>query len=242
MRRCLTAAIGLGMLLTACDDGAVSGQTPDAGRTDGGGGDVSLPADAETDRPNPDEIGVPCNGPDDCDSRLCLATEVGGRCTVSCADDPGICIAGWSCEASVVFGGPVCQPDEGTLSPPGGLCDPCAGDDDCGGPDDQCLPLGGQGGQLICARSCADEACPAGYECRSIGLGRQCLPIGDACPDAPTGGLRLVSGQFLSTGGAMSTDRHELRLTLGGREPIHPMRTEGPLRLRLRPISLGRTP
>ena len=49
----------------------------------------------------------------------------------------------------------------------------------------------------------------------------------------------VQGGQFISAGGEMSVGDYRLRLTLGAREPIHRMRTPN---LRLRPISLGRTP
>lgn len=236
MRRCLTAAIGLGLLLTACDDGA-SGESPDPAPIDATAGDMDPP---EPDAQGPiTDFGEPCDGPDDCQSGYCLSTPAGGVCTGPCLDDDALCPDDWSCVDSVVFGESVCQPDE--QGPPGELCDPCEDDRDCGGPDDQCLPLGGSQGPRVCARDCADDACPAGYECRPIGLGRQCRPVGDVCPE-PDGGLRFLGGQFLSAGSELSTDTYRLRLTLGSREPIHRMQTQGPLRLRLFPISSGRTP
>lgn len=284
MRRRIALAWAVALALAGCDDSAPSDpQTP--GDIDGGGGDVRLPDGPPVDMAPPElpPPGDVCQGPGDCATALCLSTADGGRCTVPCADDPGVCPEGWYCAENVALGGPVCQP---TL----GLCEPCSEDIDCGGAEDKCLPLGGQGGPLHCAQDCSVDACPAGFDCRPIGLGRQCVPDDDVCPDVlppevdpdrdgvaddedncpglsnpsqsdrdgdgvgddcdpcpdtqgvagcPEGGLQFVGGQFITAGGEMSVGSYRLRLTLGTREPLHRMRTPT---LRLRPISLGRTP
>jgi len=274
--------IGLfGLALAACDDTTPADPSPIPSID--GGSDALPPDIGDPDMaPAPlDPPGAQCSGPDDCASGLCLSTPDGGRCTVPCDADPEVCPEGWYCGQNVALGGGVCQP---TL----GLCDPCTEDASCGGSADRCLPLGGQGGALHCARDCSIDACPAGFGCRAIGLGRQCLPVDDICPDVveedddrdgvsddedncpaeanpdqsdgdedgfgdacdpcpaeagpggcPGGGPGFLGGQFISAGGEMAVGDFRLRLTLGAREPIHRMRTPN---LRLRPISLGRTP
>lgn len=288
MHKSLAVAWVFGLALVGCDDTAsTTSPTPtpnvdgaiDARTPDGGTDDMAV---AQVDPP-----GTPCNGPDDCLSGLCLQTAEGGRCTRPCDPEDGAeaCDAGQYCAGNVSLGGDVCQP---TL----GLCEPCQDHFQCGGEADNCIRLGGDGGPYHCGQDCTDVPCPAGFECRSIGLGRQCAPLDDICPEvlpvevdpdrdgvaddedncpglanpdqsdrdgdgvgdacdpcpdqAAAGGCPegvgdavFVGGQFISAGGEMSVGPYRLRLTLGTREPIHRMRTPN---LRLRPISLGRTP
>ncbi len=287
MRKSLALAWVLGLALAGCDDtapgdppaptpnvdGGIDAQTPD--------GDAPDMPMAQVDPPN-----TPCDGPDDCLSGLCLPTADGGRCTRPCDSQAGAdaCDAGQFCANNVSLGGEVCQP---TL----GLCAPCSDDFQCGGEADKCVLLGDDGGPYHCGQDCEETPCPDGYECRSVGLGRQCKPVDDVCPEVlpvevdpdrdgvaddedncpglanpaqadsdadgvgdacdpcpgeadpngcpPGEGIQFVGGQFISAGGEMSVGPYRLRMTLGTREPIHRMRTPS---LRLRPISLGRTP
>ncbi len=73
-----------------------------------------------------------------------------------------------------------------------GPCHPCVGDEQCGGPEDLCVDMGGS---FFCTLSCAaGQACRAGEECILIqsleGQERsQCLPVdlncGQRCDDDP---------------------------------------------------------
>ncbi len=79
---------------------------------------------------------------------------------------------------------PVCRPQSEVN---GGLCDVCLEDDDCGGPEDFCLPLLGDEGMVrVCARDCGNGVCPFGYDCVDFGDNRQCVPT-DGCPDPDDG-------------------------------------------------------
>jgi len=61
-----------------------------------------------------------------------------------------------------------------------GLCEFCTSDEECGGPDDLCLPFAGSDIGVVdhgCGRLCSDQSpCPAGYRCAALGGLNQCVP------------------------------------------------------------------
>lgn len=131
-------------------------------------------------------LGDDCNSPAECESGICIPNEDGtGLCTKPCVvGESTDCPDGWECADSVEFGQPVCRP-----APPdiGRICDICEEDDDCGGPEDLCLPLLNGGGVKVCSRACPNGACPAGYMCVSVGGDiDQCVPV-DGCPEEGDG-------------------------------------------------------
>ena len=176
-------------LVVACDD-ATDVTTNDGGLPDGStGGDAApLPPDAlfvEPDAAPGGALGDPCVSPAECESGLCIASDEGGVCTKPCVvGESTDCPEGWECADSIEFGQPVCRP-----APPeiGAICDVCEEDDDCGGPEDLCLPLLGGGGVKVCGRACPNGACPAGYMCVGVGGDvEQCVPV-DGCPEEGDG-------------------------------------------------------
>lgn len=89
--------------------------------------------------------------------------------------------------------GTLCNPTNGECEPPLELCgQPCVLDEQCGGPDDRCVFLGGTG-ESICGRSCViDEEttlsdCPEEYFCARINADEgeffQCVPDLLTCID-----------------------------------------------------------
>lgn len=146
--------------------------------------DMFTPPDMD---PQPDEgveraaVGDPCATREDCESNLCVPHPGGGGvCTQGCleGEDDG-CPDGWVCEDTFEYG-PVCIPPV-----PRGLCAPCETNADCGGLDDLCLPLLGDGGRLVCARDCRDRGtpCPEGFSCEQINDFFQCVPDDGLCPE-----------------------------------------------------------
>ena len=102
-----------------------------------------------------------------------------GGCTPACGADE-TCVSG------------VCQPN-GT---PSNLCDPCAGDADCGAEDDLCVILAGI--DPFCGSMCESIAdCPSGFSCQTVDSrgNRQCVPAGGSCEGCVIAGCS-TAGQY----------------------------------------------
>ncbi len=131
---------GTGIDAIGADGGGDGGDT--------GGADVFEPA----------ACGERCSGDGDCESRTCVGTADGNRCSCACADDED-CPGEWECRLLPVSGADaveLCVPID-TL-----LCEACAGDIACG-LGAFCLT---QGDGRFCATSCADGgACPEEFSC-----------------------------------------------------------------------------
>lgn len=128
--------------------------------------------------------GDPCQGPDDCQSGLCVQDEDGVACRSSCGTD-GDCPAGQECFplSGVNFG--ACFPGDGQTDPnPGGkpLGGPCASGDECA--SGMCASAGFE---YVCSEACSGPSdCPLGYQCVALDGGSGCFkgddkPTGDAC-------------------------------------------------------------
>lgn len=135
-------------------------------------------------------IGEPCDLRSDCESNYCIAIEGSDEavCTKPClAGESDDCPEGWLCDQTPEYGH-VCVPPRIR-----GLCEPCEDDAQCGGEDDQCLPLFGQPNVTVCARDCSDRTveCPGGFECAQLGEAAtatfQCVPMGGQCPQVEDG-------------------------------------------------------
>lgn len=151
--------------------------------------DVGPPRDTgapEADAAAGANLGEACRARDECVTGLCIEHPAGGGvCTKSCvAGESDDCPAGWNCQQTFEYGY-VCVPVR-----PKGLCEPCTTDDECGGPEDQCLPLLGQPGARACAQDCRsrNRPCPGGFDCVQLGndvanASYQCVPADGVCPD-----------------------------------------------------------
>jgi len=130
--------------------------------------------------PNLLPFGEPCSAPAECESGVCAGLETGGAiCSQECdIEAEAGCPSGWVCTRSPETGTDRCIP-----LPKGPPCAPCEINDECGGPDDQCLPLIGQGDQRICTSDCREADCPEGFTCREVGDAQQCIPTDGACDD-----------------------------------------------------------
>ena len=159
----------------------------DATNLSGQGVDAAAPAldmdvmpDTRPMDPTGAALGEACSGPMDCASGVCVGLADGSAiCSEDCdieADSP--CPSGWVCNRSPETGTDRCIP-----LPQGPPCAPCETDDECGGPNDQCLPLIGQGAQRICTQDCREAQCADGFTCRDVGDARQCFPTDNACDD-----------------------------------------------------------
>jgi hypothetical protein len=84
----------------------------------------------------------------------------------------------------------VCDTDAYLCRPTSGraLCEPCSDDSECGVAGDMCLAFFDAGGSEIdrgCGRACtANDPCPAGYRCGTVGNSTQCVPYN--AEDVPT--------------------------------------------------------
>jgi hypothetical protein len=76
------------------------------------------------------------------------------------------------------------------------LCEPCIDDAECGGNGDRCLTFVDGNGVAVdrgCGRSCsANDPCPAGYRCATVGNSTQCAPS-NAEPVPTCAGIRDMS-------------------------------------------------
>ncbi len=165
---------------------------------------------------------VQCAGDADCtlnpEHHLCNVA-AGGVCT-GCISD-GDCASAEVCNP---LGGGTCLPPLGRE-----LCDPCATDEQCGGPADLCIGMIGAGGLIdrSCAIDCsaASNVCPSGFACVAVRNGEmQCRPsyampnptcaatrhLGEACrldpgdldPGCGIDGLQDARCETASAGGA----------------------------------------
>ena len=167
---------------TECDIGerCVDGEC-EAVITDAGGDGDADAADAPEDLPedirdedapdvpdSPGEIGPdagaftsPCEFDVDCDSGLCISTEIGSLCSRLCSTDEDCGTEDWQCRVVSTSGGDVqeiCIPIVSTL------CNPCAVDLNC---DSGNLCVSMSDGDF-CATDCTNALCPEGFSCDSI--------------------------------------------------------------------------
>ncbi len=169
-----------------CDAGACVAGEADAGadEADSGGGEDSGGGGADSgggeDAGEPlGGFGASCDTGEECASGVCITTaESQGRrqCTDYCDPAGEACPSGFECAAVSNSGADrtfLCFPEADFL------CEPCAGDGECGGSSDRCLvyPDGS-----FCGRSCAERACPAGYDCvEQEGATAQCRLAAGFC-------------------------------------------------------------
>jgi hypothetical protein len=146
------------------------------------------------------ELCSPCTTDKQCpEDGTCFSVPATGEryCTTSCGEG-GSCPEGYACKEVPLFkaDGAVeltkqCVPDNpgGTCEGGGSLCAPCKGDQECGGPFDQCV-RNVVSGETFCGRVC-DPArtgdCPEGFGCLDMsGVGDgpfQCVPNSNSCRD-----------------------------------------------------------
>ena len=151
--------------------------------------DTTLP-DAETSPSwcaSEGAFGCACVGNDDCLDELCIEGPDGNFCTKPCVAE---CPDGFAC-LNTSLGGPdpisICVPRHTRL------CRPCDADADCQNPLDPvpaaCVESDAPRDGSFCATSCAQEACPAGYDCEDVPVGdtvaRLCRPSDDTCECRP---------------------------------------------------------
>ena len=181
------------LLSTACAEDPAA-----AGTSGGSGGESDLPrnpsevfqpptSDTKSTDTGPDDPDYdPCDGPDDCDSELCVLTQDGSVCTQPCVTS---CPKGFECKLLSTQGSDtktICMPKDLTL------CFPCNVDNDCtqvaGAVQDylgaKCIPYGDDGS--FCGASCEDdEDCLDAYECALVqletGKVKQCVPTTGQC-------------------------------------------------------------
>ncbi len=148
---------------------------------------------ADAGSPPPDAIplagfGEPCDDKSQCASNICVFTSAGGVCTDFCSgddcpDEYGCFAIGGVVEPGVVD--EVCVPEFDQL------CTACVDDSECGllGTG-ACLEY--DNGAKFCARDCAVESCPTGYQCQTVSVDsgdgsgtlvdlEQCVPASGAC-------------------------------------------------------------
>lgn len=128
-------------------------------------------------------------------------------CTTACGAD-GVCPAGYRCQSLADAAERQCVPTSESCDRGRGLCSPCEGDDECGGPFDLCV-RNVVSGATFCGRDCNPQKntcpapgcdpkaldaaenpdCPAGFSCTNIGktndaTGKgsfQCVPNSNSC-------------------------------------------------------------
>lgn len=153
-------------------------------------------------------VDLVCRFDDQCpDGFSCNAKT--GKCETSVkCDDKRRCPAGWVCNTcrgvcTISQGTDKCNEDFNCVSGGGSelmwcdkcikecrprqkLCSPCVKDDECGDPEDLCLPdlLNPQSGLKFCGRRCSNGFCAPGYKCKKFdGLKYpyQCVPASGDC-------------------------------------------------------------
>lgn len=168
------------------------------------------------DGPAPGTLCAPCLNNDECGEEVDLCVNLpfeGSVCAKDCTLTDEVCPDGFQCATIQEFPElvrqcvpenllcddkcegvtcgfeEVCDPLTGMCGPRQGLCDqPCISDDNCGGPDDQCLLLPGGNNERICSQDCSgeDATCPEGYFCALVSEEddiRQCVPQDLTCID-----------------------------------------------------------
>ena len=215
------------LLLSACgDDPAVAGASPDLkGLTSGpgtGSSEVVEPS-TDTDDTGQEEADYPaCEGPEDCESEICVLTQEGSVCTEPCVT---YCPKGFECKLLTTQDSDtktICVPKDLTL------CFPCHEDNDCaqvaGAVQDyegaKCIPHGDNGS--FCGAACAEQTdCPDGYECSLVqleeGKSEQCVPktgecgcsqlaedLGVTTPCSITNALATCEGERRCLGGQLT--------------------------------------
>jgi len=187
----------------------------DADEPDGAG---DADADDGGDGGGPRGLCVVCDDNSQCggaaDLCLNLPNEVTGTCATDCTGDEEGCPEGYGCalvqelpevrqcvpttllchnpcDAIRCSGGEVCHPATGACGAPLGLCElGCIVAEECGGATDECIVLPDTGEQM-CARDCAETACPEDYFCATVGPAdnarRQCVPSILTCTERCTG-------------------------------------------------------
>ena len=142
---------------------------------------LDVPADESTDGfgPEPGDAGYPCATGSDCNEGLCIQTQNGMQCTITCVEE---CPFDWTCHLHTPS-----LPDEIYVCTPTflSLCRPCMNTNECmtNGVDagEACVAYGPAGN--FCGGACAEDAgCPAGYHCQDVvdvagGEDRQCVSL-----------------------------------------------------------------
>ncbi|MFT7622200.1 MAG: hypothetical protein ACI9WU_001368 [Myxococcota bacterium] len=183
------AAGTAGVIDTASDVSVVDTPTPlgevvivDLGPTPG---ETGTATDVDDDDVAP-EVFVPCTGPEDCESELCVLTRDGQKCTTTCITE---CPDGFACQllsTGDTDAKTVCVPQ--ALS----LCFPCVTDADCATVPGAATTFGGarclldDNGEGSCGAECTNDSdCPGGFSCESLTEGEetftQCVPDDGAC-------------------------------------------------------------
>jgi len=134
--------------------------------------------DDDPDPPGWDQVGAPCNSNDDCASGYCVPGEDGWVCTVPCVEN---CPNGYACKASgqqSADGAFLCFPVFSTF------CNACLSDQDCGGGQGRCVPIGAHGTKY-CTELCEGNdvtgasGCPENWSCGADG--DVCVPDTGSC-------------------------------------------------------------
>lgn len=172
------------LCLVACSGGAPSadsGYLPHVPLGDAWPGEDSGPAaSAGLDSTGEDYLGTPCQGPEDCDSGLCLHQE--GVCAQPCGEE---CPEGTNCRPWLAA-----APDVIHLCLPSAVpyCRPCRVDATCErfeGDRDVFCKASLVGGGSFCTTECdVPGDCPVGHACTAAGICRppsdcDCLAWGD---------------------------------------------------------------
>ncbi len=186
------------ILLVSCHEGGSSSQgvVEDTGTSDtlfvpqdgsdavDGGGDTTSEAPLCVTEGG---FGCGCSGNNECLDELCIEGPDGNFCTKSCVAE---CPVGYAC-LNTSLGGPdpisICVPQHTRL------CRPCTLQSDCQSPLDPnpaaCVSGDNPEDGSFCATSCAQNACPEGFECEEVALGdaiaKLCRPSDGMCECRP---------------------------------------------------------
>lgn len=224
--RVFLVSLGLFCLVSACSEGKVVGNG-DAGvpfvDVAVPGDILSNPADAGSDHLEADTggdagstceagtgcFGELCEGPDDCQSGLCVDHLGDDVCSDFCEAD---CPQGWDCKQVVTNGADVAFM---CVSNAARLCQPCTAHADCSaqGVQNVCVTYEGEGD--FCGSSCSEEApCPEGYSCTEAenvdgGVSLQCVNDAGVCECSSKSILLglATSCEVVGEGGACSGNR-----------------------------------